>query len=202
MQRATVRGLPLQVRSSLALALPDSPTSWQCARARWRSRCTGAAVRPPLRFSERRTRANAPNGPRACSRPNAVDPQPRYRRIAARRSRASLHDASVRQLPGDRPAGNIRGTRSVAVAPQRHDRDQPGAGVGRRPQGAAGWRQRHRRRHHRRRRARRRRAVDERHRRRSLRDRLRREDEDAARARRERPIGVRGDARGVRAGAG
>ena len=46
------------------------------------------------------------------------------------------------QAPGDRPAGNPRGTRSVAVGPQRDDRDQPGAGVGGWPQGAAGRRQR------------------------------------------------------------
>ncbi len=66
------------------------------------------------------------------------------------------------------------------------------------PEGPAGWRQRHRRRRHRCRSARGRRAVDDRHRRRPLRHRLRREDEDAPRAQRERALGIRRHAAGVR----
>ena len=59
---------------------------------------------------------------------------------------------------------------------QRHDRDQPAARVGGRAGGAAERRQRNRRRGHRRGGALGRRADDERHRRRSVRDRLQRED--------------------------
>ena len=103
----------------------------------------------------------------------------------------------VRPLPGDRPAASTHATRSVVMARNGMIATSQPLASAAGPEGAAGRRQRHRRRRHRGRGPRRRRAVDDRHRRRSVRDCLRREDQDAARAQRQRPIGVRRHARRV-----
>ena len=103
------------------------------------------------------------------------------------------------QLPGDRPAGNPRATRSVVMARNGVDRDEPAAGVGRGAARAAAGRQRDRRRGHGRRRPGRCRADDERPRRRSLRHRLRPEGEAGARPQRQRTRAGRGDAGRVQA---
>ena len=97
--------------------------------------------------------------------------------------------SSAQQIqPGDRPSGNIRGTRSPAVG--RHGMIATSQSLA----SAAGLKvlqdggNADRRRGHRRRGARRGRADDERHRRRSACARLRREDQEGLRSRRERTL--------------
>ena len=92
--------------------------------------------------------------------PRLPSPHPHDHHLAAPPRRSSLRPHHRHPIAGGRTA--------------RHDRDQPVAGVGGRAAGAAGRRQRHRRRGDRRGGARRGRAVDERDRRRPVRDRLRR----------------------------
>ena len=107
-------------------------------------------------------------------------------------ARWQLMSTDKKLIPsGDRPSGNIRGTRSPAVGRRGMIATSQTLVVGGRLEGAASRRQRDRRRSHRRGGARRDRAEHERHRRRPARARLRRQNEQGLRPRFDRPLRAR-----------